>query len=133
VRLVVDAGVIVEACVAGGVLGPLGRHALVAPALLPAEVGAAIRQLVWRGELPLDEGRNAVAALPGLPIDYATPTAVTREAWALAEGLGWAKTYDAEYVALARSLQVPLVTADRRLVRGASHLATILGPADARL
>lgn len=132
-RLVVDAGVIVEACVAGGLPGPLAGHALIAPALLPAEVGAAIRQLVWRGELPPEEGRTAVAALLGLQIEYAFPTAVTAAAWALAETLGWAKTYDAEYIALARAVDAPLVTADQRLVRGASHLATILGPADPRL
>jgi predicted nucleic acid-binding protein len=74
-----------------------------------------------------------VAALLGLPIEYASPTAVTADAWALAETLGWAKTYDAEYIALARAVDAPLVTADQRLVRGASHLATILGPADPRL
>jgi len=51
-------------------------------------------------------------------------------AWAVADELGWAKTYDAEYVALARALGCRLVTVDARLKRGAGRLIEIVGPAD---
>ena len=45
--------------------------------------------------------------------------------------LGWAKTYDAEYVALAQILDIPILTRDRRLARGgASRFVRLLGPMD---
>jgi predicted nucleic acid-binding protein len=52
------------------------------------------------------------------------------EAWHVAEELGWAKTYDAEYVALARLLDCRLLTVDDRLRRGAGRLVHIVGPTE---
>jgi len=37
------------------------------------------------------------------------------EAWRVADRLGWAKTYDAEYLALARVLKCRLLTSDAKL------------------
>ena len=51
-------------------------------------------------------------------------------AWEVADALGWAKTYDAEYVALAQHLDCPLLTIDARLARGAGRVVSIVGPAD---
>jgi predicted nucleic acid-binding protein len=48
------------------------------------------------------------------------------EAWRLADVLGWAKTYDAEYVAMARLLGCRLVTLDARLRRGADRLGFVV-------
>ena len=49
-------------------------------------------------------------------------------AWKIADRLGWAKTYDAEYVALADLLSCRLVTLDARLRRGAQRLGFVVGP-----
>jgi predicted nucleic acid-binding protein len=46
----------------------------------------------------------------------------------VADELGWAKTYDAEYVALAGLLGCRLVTLDRRLRRGADQLGFVVSP-----
>ncbi len=39
-------------------------------------------------------------------------------------------TYDAEYVALALILDIPLLTMDGRLARGVEHLVPVVGPDD---
>jgi hypothetical protein len=44
--------------------------------------------------------------------------------------LGWAKTYDANYVALARILDCRLVTLDARLRRGTARLGFVIGPTE---
>jgi predicted nucleic acid-binding protein len=45
-----------------------------------------------------------------------------REAWRISDEFGWAKTYDAEYLALAILLNAKLVTFDRRMARAAERL-----------
>jgi len=42
--------------------------------------------------------------------------------------LWWAKTYDAEYVALALLLGTRVVTLDARLRQGADRLGCVVGP-----
>ncbi|MCW3020350.1 MAG: hypothetical protein JWN10_2658 [Solirubrobacterales bacterium] len=48
----------------------------------------------------------------------------------VASELGWAKTYDAEYVALASLLGCRLVTIDGRPRRGADRLGFVVGPTE---
>ncbi len=129
-RLVVDSSVILAACLAGGRLGRLEGHQLHGPAHLPAEVTSTLREQVFRTEVSPDVALDALERLSGLAIEYATPGSLAREAYQLAAANGWAKTYDAEYVALARRLDCRLVTLDRRLQRGAAKLAAVIGPTD---
>ena len=51
-------------------------------------------------------------------------------AWRIAASLGWAKTCDAEYVALAEIPAIPSPSLDARLARGAGHLVEIVTPVD---
>ena len=44
--------------------------------------------------------------------------------------LGWARTYDAEYLALARLLDCRVVTVDARLLRGTRRLGFVVAPSD---
>lgn len=130
VYLVVDASVVLQILLAGGGLGRLRRHTLHAPALMPSEVTSTLRELVWRGDAPDDAASTALATLGTLPITHDSPGALAIEATAVAARLGWAKTYDAEYVALARRLDCPLLTLDARLQRGVGGLIEVLTPLD---
>jgi predicted nucleic acid-binding protein len=124
-RLVVDASTIVQLCVAGGALGPLEGHQLTAPPILPSEVTSVLSELAHRREIPLEAARTAVGRFATLPISYERPDDLYPRAWELARQLGWAKSYDAEYVVLALMSGSPLVTLDERLRRGVRHLIDV--------
>ena len=128
--LVVDASVVVQACLDAGAFGPLEGHALVGPHLLASEALSALHEAAFRGEISQDLARAASERLQVVPIDLVRPDGLAAAAWEVADALGWAKTYDAEYVALARLLGCALLTVDARLARGAGHLVRIIGPAD---
>jgi predicted nucleic acid-binding protein len=128
VQLVVDASVVVQVLIAGGKLGPLEGHDLSAPALLASEVTSVIRELVWRGDVPESVGDQAIVAFLALPIAHAPADSLAIEATAVAAQLGWAKTYDAEYLALARRTGCPMVTLDDRLIRGAGDQFDVRDP-----
>lgn len=125
--LVIDSSVAVHAATAG-TLGRLEEEQLVAPPLLWSEVSSALRGAVWRGVISKALGQDSLARFLGMPIERRQPRRLYEEAWGTAEELGWARTYDAEYVALSRMLSCRLVTADARLRRGASRVINVVGP-----
>lgn len=129
-RLVIDASVATDASLGDGGLGPLAGHELAGPALLLSEAVSAIRELTWRGVIPPQHSGAALERLLSLPVRIGAPDDHLKRATDIAESLGWAKTYDAEYVALAMALDAPLVTVDDKLRRGAGHLVQILRPVE---
>ena len=86
--------------------------------------------MAWRGEALTDEARHAAESLDVAPIEARDPSSLGREAWRIADELGWAKTYDAEYVALARLLGLRLLTLDARLRRSADRLGFVVSPTE---
>lgn len=64
------------------------------------------------------------------PVARVAPKRLAHAAWDLADEMGWAKTYDANYVALARLLDCRVVTIDARLRRRAARLGIVVGPAE---
>lgn len=128
-RVVVDANVLVSACYSLA-LGPLDGHQLLAPAHARSEVLSTIREMAYRGEIPTTSVEGAVEFLYGLGLVIRDDLDLARRAYDVAERLGWAKTYDAAYVALASIEGIALVTLDARLRRGAADLVTIMSPDD---
>lgn len=126
--LVVDASVVVTACIGEEGLGLLGNEALVAPPLLWSEVESALHELAWRRTIPTTLGSLGLARLQASSIKVKRPKRLATEAWAVADRMGVAKTYDAEYLALARLLSCPLVTIDGRLRRAAGSIAEVITP-----
>ena len=126
--LVVDATVALSACAVEDGFDVLAGHELVAPPLLWSEARSALHELVWRREVDVRDADVTRHRLEHAPIARRSPARLGQEAWRVATELGWAKTYDAEYVALALLLGARVVTLDARLRRGADRLAIVVGP-----
>jgi predicted nucleic acid-binding protein len=133
--LVCDASLAVELAldrVGEEATGMLGGEELVAPPLLWNEVPSVLHELVFRQEISQTLGQEALKRFTAgkLGIKEQRPEGLASEAWGIATELGWAKTYDAEYLATARLLECRLVTFDMRLRRGAERLDLVVTPAE---
>lgn len=124
--LVVDATVALPACLSEAGFGLLPDTDLVAPELMWSETRSTLHELVWRGEVTPADGEAALDALEHCAVSRAHDRRLGGESWRIADELGWAKTYDAEYVALARLLDCRVVTLDTRLRRGAERLNLVV-------
>lgn len=129
-KLVVDASVAVAA-----VATPLGferlrSFELLAPPLLWIEAESVLHAMQWRGELRAEQATEMRDRLRVAPIASDKPEGLASTTWMLADEMGWAKTYDANYVALARLRDCRLVTLDARLRRGAGRLKFVVGPTE---
>lgn len=129
-KLVLDASAAVAASLTEEGWALLAGQTLVAPPLLLSEATSVLHENQWRHEISADVAGAARDRLFSAPVSFLAPRELPIEAWRVADRLGWARTYDAEYVALAGILDVPLLTLDERLRRGAGHLVSIIGPAD---
>jgi len=95
-----------------------------------SEAVSGLHELLWRGEISEDHALAALVALERAPIRPRRDRRLARAAWTVAQEFGWAKTYDAEYVALARLLSCRLVTVDQRLQRATARFGFVIGPDD---
>ncbi len=127
--LVLDASCGVQACLAADGFAPFDDDLAVVP-LWWSEVSSALHELRWRTSISKELAAAAFGRLLRAPVSERRHRRLREEAWRIADELGWAKTYDAEYVALARSLSCRLVTLDDRLRRGASRVVDVIGPAE---
>ncbi len=108
------------------------RHGVTfaAPALIMSETTSVLHEALWRREISDDVAADHRRRLMLLPLTIHAPPELHDRAWALADELGWAKTYDAEYVALAQILSVPLLTLDSRLANRIRGLVDLASPTD---
>jgi predicted nucleic acid-binding protein len=93
-----------------------------------SEARSALHELVRRREVDEEDARVTRGRLEHAPIARRAPARLGDEAWRVATELGWAKTYDAEYVALGLLLDARVVTLDARLRRGAERLGIVVAP-----
>jgi predicted nucleic acid-binding protein len=130
--LVLDASAAVDAAFSRDGFAIYAAHSLHAPALLWWEVNSAVRQHEWRGAISSAIAVEAMRQFHGQAIHRLDPTAeLLAAAVQVARRLGWARAYDAAYVAVSLGLGGSrLVTLDQRLQRGASRLVEIVSPAD---
>jgi len=128
--LAVDAAVVITACLSEAGLKTLGREELVAPHLMWSEAASVLHELRWRKEISGELASIALERLAAADVSSRRPKGLIEEAWRVADRLGWAKTCDAEYLALARLLRCRLLTADAKLKAGSSGLAIVIGPSE---
>src|ERR1041384_361536 len=104
------------------------REELVAPPLLWSEVRSVLHEAVWRRDVSEELARGSLEAFERAGVKERNPRRLGETAWKIATNLGFAKTYDAEYLALAELLDCRFVTLDQRLRRGAGRLGYVVGP-----
>jgi predicted nucleic acid-binding protein len=126
--LVIDASVALHASGVAGGFDELDDPELFAPPLMWSEARSLLHELLWRGELSPDDADATRARLERCPVACRSPEGLGEEAWRIADELGWAKTYDAEYVALGLILGCRVVTLDGRLRRGADRMGIVVAP-----
>jgi predicted nucleic acid-binding protein len=114
-RFVVDCGVVLHLA-SEGIEVP-AEHELLAPTLLRSQTLSALHEAAHRGEIPTDVARDRLTRIGRMPIRLLGDAVLRRRAWDLADQLGWAQTYDAEYVALTQLQADALVTLDAELAR----------------
>ncbi|WP_210479468.1 type II toxin-antitoxin system VapC family toxin [Naasia sp. SYSU D00948] len=124
-RFVVDAGVVLQLVSTGAQVAP--GHELLAPTLLRSQTLSALHEAVHRGELAEGEARARLAGIARMPIRLLGDAVLRRRAWEVADRLGWASTYAAEYVALTQLQADALVTLDADLVESVRGIVVTVG------
>lgn len=125
--IVVDCAALVDAL--SGVAGTddlrkiLDTEELHAPALIDFELVSVLRGLTLGGQLSVPRAKDLLTDYDALPLRrWASADSLRRRAFQLRNTIS---AYDAAYVALAESLDCPLVTRDSRLARSGGHSAEI--------
>lgn len=125
-RFVVDYGVVLHLASEG--IDVPAKHELLAPTLLRSQVLSALHEAAHAGDVSQDVARERLRRARAIPIRLLGDAVLQRRAWEIADRLGWAETYDAEYLALTQLQADAFVTLDTDLARrgeGTVPVATI--------
>ena len=114
-RFVVDCGVVLRLASEG--IEVRAEHELLAPTLLRSQTLSAMHEAVHAGEIPPNVALDRLTRIWAMPIRLLGDAVLRRRAFDLAEQLGWAETYDAEYLALTQLQADAFVTLDAELAR----------------
>ena len=92
-------------------------HELLSPTLLRSQTLSILHEAVQRGEISSQAARDRLDFVQRMSIRLLGDAVLRRRAWEVADQLGWASTYDAEYVALTQLQADAFVTLDEALAR----------------
>jgi predicted nucleic acid-binding protein len=119
-RFVVDAGAVIHIATEG--IKVRAKHELLAPTLLRSQTLSIVHEAVQRGEIEADVARERLERIWEMKIRLLGDAVLRRKAWKVADQLGWASTYDAEYLALTTLQGDAFVTLDAKLARTADSI-----------
>ena len=119
-RFVVDARAVIH--LASNEIEVSDRHELLAPTLLRSQALSILHEAVQRGELDAEAAREQLGRINRMRIRLLGDAVLRRRAWEVADRLGWAETYDAEYIALTQLQADAFVPLDQNLARSAADL-----------
>jgi len=121
--VVVDASVVIDALIGvQRLVDRLVMYELHAPVSIDAEVLHGVRRKWWKEFITDDEADTVVNSFQVLPIRRHPVAHLVDRMWSFRHNI---TAYDAGYVALAESMNVPLITRDGRLSRASGHTARI--------
>ena len=119
-RFVVDCEILLQ--IAAGEVEVAAGHQLVAPTLVRSQALAALYEASRRGEISTTEGMERVTRINSLKVRFLGDKVLQRQAWRVADELGWETTYDAEYVALTKLQADAFITSNRELAQAVSDI-----------
>jgi predicted nucleic acid-binding protein len=93
-----------------------------APHLIDIEIAQVVRRYAASGVIDAPRGQATLANLIAFPLRRYPHDLLLPKVWALRNNL---TAYDAAYVALAETLDAPLITRDRRLAAATGTAARI--------
>jgi predicted nucleic acid-binding protein len=119
-RFVVDCQTLLQ--IAAGEVEVAPEHQLVAPTLVRSQALAALYEAAGRAGISASDGLERVTRINSLRVRFLGDKVLQRQAWKIADELGWESTYDAEYVALTKLQADAFVTADPDFAKAVSGL-----------
>jgi predicted nucleic acid-binding protein len=122
-RFVVDSSAVLQLVAEG--IEIADENELLAPTLLRSQTLSVLHEKVQRGEIPADAAREHLARIARMRIRLLGDAVLRRRAWELADELGWASTYDAEYIALTQLQADAFVTLDAKLARSVAGVVEV--------
>jgi predicted nucleic acid-binding protein len=102
-----------------------GGHQLLAPTLLRSQLLSLLYQDVRRGGMTRKDAERHLDYVRGLRIRLLGDRVLQSVAWKITDRLGWADTFDAEYVALTQLQADALITLDDRLAHDVKDLVAV--------
>jgi predicted nucleic acid-binding protein len=123
-KYVIDPEVAIQLARDEAVIG--GGHQILAPTLLRSQLLSLLYQAVHRGEMTKKDAGRRLNYVRGLRIRLLGDRVLQDVAWRIADQLGWADTFDAEYVALTRLQADALITLDPQLAHAVKDLVPVV-------
>jgi predicted nucleic acid-binding protein len=125
-KFVVDVSVVLHLARHDVAVAP--QHRLLAPTLLRSQLLSTLHEAVHGGALAAEAARAELATIGRMPIRLLGDAVLRRRAWEIADRVGAASTFDAEYLALTQLQADAYVTMDKaraRAAKGIVEVATI--------